>query len=146
MKEIVASVLINRPPEAIWKFVTDWSNNPKWDTDSVETKQTSPGPVGVGTTFQFRRSTSPKIQDGRVLEYKPNQKFAFEFTSGPGKGSRITMSLEAVEGKTRFTETDDYKIGGFYKLLVPFMGGQAKRNAEARVGNVKRILESEAKS
>ena len=146
MEKIVASVLINRPAEAVWKFITDWSNNPKWDKDSVETKQTPTGPLGVGTTLQFRRCTFPKISDARVLEYEPNRKFTFEGTSGPMKGLIVTMSLEAVEGKTRLTETDDYKLGGFYRLLVPFMVGTPKRNAEARVGNVKRILESEAKS
>jgi hypothetical protein len=56
-----------------------------------------------------------------------------------------TMSLEAIEGKTRLTDTDDYKIGGFYRLVIPFMRGQAKRNNEARLGGAKRILESEAK-
>ena len=102
--------------------------------------------VFMGMILQFRRSTFPKISNVLVLEYEPNRKFTFEFTSGPIKGSIITMSLELVEGKTRFTETDDYKGSGFYKLLVPFMKGSGKREAEARVGNIKRILESEAKS
>jgi len=146
MAKIVTSILIDRPPEAVWKFATDLSNSPKWDVDCVETKQTSTGPLGVGTTLQYRRSTNPKINDERVLEYEPNRKFTFEFTSGPMKGSIVTMSLEVTGGKTRVTETGDYKLSGFYRLLVPFMGGMGKRKAEGRVGNLKRILESEAKS
>ena len=146
MAKIVTSVLIDRPPEVIWKFTTDFSNDPKWDPGVVETKQTSPGPLGVGTTVQFRRSKFPKIMNYRILEYEPNRKFTFEFTSGPIKGSIITMSLEVVEGKTRVSEIDNYQGSGFYKLLVPFMKGSGKREAEARVGNIKRILESEAKS
>ena len=148
MKKIVASVLIDRPPEAIWKFITNPSNDPRWDANTVESKLTSTGPLGVGSTVQFRRSTFPKIMNYRILEYEPNRKVTFEFTSGPIKGSILSMNLEVVEGKTRLTETDDYKFSGFYKLLMPFSGGEGKgkREAEARVGNVKRILESEAKS
>lgn len=146
MKKIVASVLIDRPVEAAWKFVADLSNIPKWQAECVEMKQTSSGPAGVGATFLYRRATNPKINDARIIGYEPNRQVTLEFTSGLIKGSTGNISLETVEGKTRLTETDDYKLGGLYSLLTPFMGGQAKRNAEAHVGNLKRILESEKKS
>jgi uncharacterized protein YndB with AHSA1/START domain len=147
MEKILASVVIDRPAEAVWKFTTDWSNNPKWDKNCVETKQTSAGPIGVGSTGQYRRSSFPKINDWQVVEYEPNRKFSFKFASGPMKGTVVAMTLETVEGKTRLTETDDYKIGGIYRLALPFMGGQsrAKREAEGRIGGIKRVLESESK-
>jgi len=62
------------------------------------------------------------------------------------KGSIVTLSFDTIDGKTKLTETDDYKISGFYRLLVPFMGGRVKEYAEGRMGNVKRIMESEAKT
>jgi hypothetical protein len=142
----VASVLIDRSAEAVWKFMMTFTNYPKFDPAVLEVKQTSTGPLGVGTTFLLRQQRNPKITDARVIEYEPNRKFAFDCTSGMLKGSLVTVSFETIDGKTKLTETDDYKINGFYRLLVPFMRGQAKGYAQGRMGNVKRILESEAKS
>jgi uncharacterized protein YndB with AHSA1/START domain len=148
MVKVEASVMVDHPVEVVWKFVTDWPNSPKWHIEAgfVELRQTSTGPLAVGTTLLYRGSKFPKINDLRVVEYEPNRKLSLEFTSGPMKGTIVTMSFEAIEGKTRFTETDDYKLSGFWKLVVPFMGGQVKRNVEGRVGTVKRILESKSQS
>jgi uncharacterized protein YndB with AHSA1/START domain len=146
MPKIEASVVVHRPVEELWRFITDWSNSPKWDVGIVEMKQTSTGPFGVGATFtQIRRST-PKETDMRVIEYVLNRKLVFEVPTGPGKGSKFTFEMQDVDGKARFTETDDYKWNGFYRVLAPFFGGTLRRNCASRVGNIKRILETEAPS
>jgi hypothetical protein len=54
--------------------------------------------------------------------------------------------MEAVEGETRLNGSYEYKFNGFYKLVGPFMGGMLKRENAGRVGNIKRLLESEAHS
>jgi len=54
--------------------------------------------------------------------------------------------METIEGKIRLTETADWKFSGVYKLVGPFLTRMAKRESAARVGNLKRVLESEAKS
>jgi uncharacterized protein YndB with AHSA1/START domain len=151
MVKIEASTTVDRPVDEVWKFVTDLSNSPKWHIEGdsewfAEMKQTSTGPLGVGTTFLYRRSKYPKITDGRVVVYEPNRKVSFEFTSGAMKGATVIMSFEVIEGKTRVIETDDYKLSGFWKLVGLFMGGGMKRNAEARVVKLKHTLESGSKS
>jgi hypothetical protein len=54
--------------------------------------------------------------------------------------------MENIEGKTKFTSTVDMKVSGFLKLAGPFITPSARRARVASLGNVKRILESEAKS
>jgi uncharacterized protein YndB with AHSA1/START domain len=145
MVKIEESVMIDRPVEEVWKFVTDLSKLPKYQTAVVEAKQTSAGPIGVGSTFEIRRkdnTTTPQ----RCIEYEPNRKFSMEVTSGPVKGTIFIYSVETVEGKTRFTSTGDMKYNGLYKLLGPFLSSSMRKEDIAAVGNVKRILESEAKS
>jgi len=151
MAKIEASATVDRPVEDVWKFVTDLSSMPKWHIEGesewfAELKQTSTGPLGVGTTILYRRSKYPKMTDGRVVAYEPNQKVSFEFTSGPMKGATATMSFETIEGKTRVTETDEYKLTGLWRLIWPFMEGGAKRNVELRVGKLERALELGTKS
>jgi uncharacterized protein YndB with AHSA1/START domain len=139
-----ASVMIDRPIEEVWKFITDLSKLPKWNTEILEAKQTSAGPLGVGTTLQVRSSNM--VENAKVIEYEPGRKCAFEFTSGPIKGSIESSSVETIEGKTRFTRAGDVKFSGFYKLVGPFITPRWRREYLASLGNVKRIMESEAKS
>ena len=98
----------------------------------------------MGTTLQTRSGNM--VVDIEVIEYEPGRKLAMEFTSGPVKGSIETSTVENVEGKTRFTRTFDLKFNGVYKLVGPFLTPRFKREYVASVGNLKRILESEAQS
>lgn len=143
MTKTQASVTINRPVDEVWKFITDVSNGPKWDKGLTEWRQTSSGPLGVGTTFL---AIHPRLTYAeRVAEYEPNRKLSLEITSGPAKGTIGILSMEDLGGKTKFTESSVYKFGGLYKLLGPFVTRTARNETESRVASVKRILESEAK-
>ena len=143
MAKFETSVMIDRPVEEVWKFVNDLSKLPKWNTEVLEAKQTSAGPLGVGTTLQIRSSNM--VGYAQVVEYGPNRRVAFEYPSGPLKGTMERSSVENTEGKTRFTRTADLKFSGVYKLVGPLLTPRLKREYVASVGNLKRIVESEAK-
>ncbi|MGD0804292.1 MAG: SRPBCC family protein [Candidatus Bathyarchaeia archaeon] len=144
MVKVEESVMIDRPVEEVWKFIADLSNVPKWEPGVLEARLTSSGPIGVGSTCEIIRKDMTLPQ--RCIEYEPNRKLSFVVTSGPAKGTVVGFGVEAVEGKTRFTSADDVKFDGFYRLLAPFVTGGLRREGVATVGNVKRVLESEAKS
>jgi len=92
--------MVDRPFEAVWKFVTDWSNYPKaWP--GYEMKQTSLGPLEVGATLQMKGRL--ELIYIRLAEYEQNRRFSLEYTSGRLKGTTDTSSMEDVEGKTRLT-------------------------------------------
>lgn len=147
MVKFEVSVMINRPAEVVWKTLTDPSSFQKLDRYCLEVKQTSAGPLGVGTTFQLKRSRTPKAPSFRVTEYDPAaRKTTLEFTSGPVKGTRQQYTVETIKGKTRLTRTFDLKYAGLSKLLGPFMTGSVKREAAADLDHTKRILESEVQS
>ena len=61
MARIEASVVIDRPAETVWKFVSDYSNYPRIDPDILEFKQTSVGPIAVGSTFEANRKKEGKV-------------------------------------------------------------------------------------
>jgi len=148
MAKIEASVMIDRPVEEVWKFISDLSNNgPKWNPGILEVKQTSAGPLGVGTTLQTKWSSTRMPQAvSRVTEYEPSRKITAEVTSPQMmRGSRESLSLESIEGKTRFNSEWELKFNGFFRLVGPFQVGSTRRFNETRVGNVKRILESQAR-
>ena len=148
MAEFEASVVIDCPVEEVWKFISDWSNAPKWMPGALEVKQTSAGPLGVGTTLQSRWSSRLMAHTAsRVSEYEPGRKITFWDTSPQWmRGSTQSLGLENIEGKTRLNSVWELKINGFYRLIGPFQVGNVRKFNEARISNVKHILESEARS
>jgi uncharacterized membrane protein len=51
MTRVATSVVINRPPEEVFEFVSNFENNPRWQSGMHEARITSEGPLGVGTTY-----------------------------------------------------------------------------------------------
>ena len=77
----------------------------------------------------------------RVLEYETSRKSRLDAISGPAKESIITFSMRTVEGKTRFTSTNDLKFSGFYKLVGPLIIPKMRKDVVNSLGNVKRVLD-----
>jgi uncharacterized protein YndB with AHSA1/START domain len=147
MAKIELNTLIDRPVEAVWKFMIDLSNLPKWSHGIAEKRQTSVGAFGVGATV-LNRTRDGRTFSGRVAEFELNRKITWEFTSGPMKGTRESYNLETVGGKTRLSQAIDFKFSGFFKLLGPFLArgtrSRGEAHAKADLDNLKRMLESEA--
>ena len=119
-------------------------NFTKWDKGVIEARQTSTGPFGVGATLEAKTQEFGTLEM-RVVEYEPNQKFAYEFIKGPSKGSASTFSMENVEGKSKLTLTLDMRVVGFYRLLGPFVARRMRSRVGDNLSNLKRTLGSEPK-
>ena len=144
MTKLEASVVINRPTEEVFAYITDIKKLSEWMSDLVEAKQTSEGPVGVGTTISAvanplgRRAESTQ----EVTEYEPNRKFAFKSTSGPVE-SKDEYTLESVAGGTKLTRVAEAKMGGFFKLAEPLAVRMMRRQFETNFANLKDLLEAQ---
>jgi predicted FMN-binding regulatory protein PaiB len=57
-------VTTRRAIEDVFAFLADFENVPTWNYAIVETKKTSQGPVGVGTTYRQIRSISGRSEEG----------------------------------------------------------------------------------
>jgi carbon monoxide dehydrogenase subunit G len=143
MDTIAQSVTVNRPVEEVWKFISDFANTTKWSRGVLEARQTSDGPLGIGSTLQTvvnafgRRRTVSYL----VTEYEPNKVFAFKATSG-ALTSQARYSVEPAGAGTRLTASGELDAAGLYKLLAPILLRTVKRHSEDDLANVKRILEA----
>ena len=146
MAKIEASVVIDKPAETVWKFVSDFSNYPRIDPDILEFKQTSMGPIAVGSTFEANRKKEGKASF-RTVEYDPIRKLSVEVTSPRMmEGTKESLIIEDIGGKTKLTHVWDLRLGGAYRLMGPFVARSVRKLAATQISNVKRILESEVKS
>src|SRR5512137_1452239 len=105
MIKVEGSEVIDRPIEQVWKFLTSVENAPKWDTGIVEARQTSDGPVGLGTTVEAVRESRNKRRTLKikVTEYDPNKRVAWTIADagfgGFGTGKTI-YNFEPFDGGT----------------------------------------------
>jgi len=144
--KIAASAMIERPADEVWSFVTDFPRAPEYDPNIISVKQTSDGLLAVGTNFEL---TDKKVGKGtfRTIEYDPGRKVTWVVTSPRAmEGSKHGIILEDIGGKARLTITWELKLGGFYRIVGPFVARSMSKSTEAEVKGIKRILETEAPS
>ncbi len=145
MAKFDVSTTIKRPVEDVFAVIGNVENSPKWSSAALEAKQTSPGPMGVGTTGRFvgklfgRRIES----ESEVTEFEPNRRYTWQSKSGPFpiKGS---ATFEQIEGGTRVNTTVEVEPGGFFKLAEPLVVSMAKRQFQSDLDNLKDLMEANA--
>ncbi len=138
------SVVIDRPVEEVFAFVTDLNNDPLWQSTSLETEQTSEGPVDAGTTFRNTSKFLGRRIDStyEVTENDPPHKQCVRITSGPIPGSGCYLFEPANGGSTRFTQIFEAEAGGFFRLAEPLVARAIRRQMEADMETLKDLLES----
>jgi uncharacterized protein YndB with AHSA1/START domain len=147
MVKITDSIIIDRPVEEVWRFVSDPNNTPQWYQGTLEVRQRSKGPTAVGTTFEaiikFRGRSL--VAGSRCIVLHPHKEVTWKFTSGLMKRSTDSWRMEPIDEKsTRLTRVFDMTVSGFWRLIQPIVARGTKRAHEAEIHNVKRILEGES--
>ncbi len=145
MARAEVSTTIKRPVEDVFAVVSDIENTPKWTSGALEAKQTSPGPIGVGTTtHSVNKFLGRRIEnDSEVTEFEPNRKFAWQSKSGPFP-VQASVTLAQIEGDTRVNLTIEAEPGGFFKLAEPLIVSSARRQFQSDLDNLKDLMEANA--
>ncbi|EAU66235.1 SRPBCC family protein [Stigmatella aurantiaca] len=139
------SVLIHRPVEQVFAYVTDLRNEVRWQPEIKEVRITSPGPLGKGSTFIEVRRTFGRnlVWHFEIEDYEAPFRLCIRSTSGtmPYTGCRL---FEAVPEGTRVTESGELTT----PLMVRWMDGLfarlSQRPLTAAYGNLKALLEQDS--
>lgn len=145
MVKVKTSVVINRPVEEVFEYMGDPSNNVQWQSGTIESKQTSEGPRGVGTTTQaVTQFLGKRLEStGEITEYEPNRRVGVKSTSGPIPIT-ATTTFEEVEGGTKVTLEAEGDVSGVFKLAEPIVARTAQRQFEGNYLTLKDVLEAGA--
>lgn len=143
MFKVEGTVVINRPIEEVFAFLAKQSNSSQWRGSVLESKQTSEGPVGVGTTGQVTSQFLGRRTEStwEVTEYELNRKTALRSTSGPIPYEQ-SATFESVDEGTKVTLVAEYEVGGFFKLAEPIVARMGERQAETDFANLKDLVEA----
>lgn len=145
MIHIEESIIIRRPIEEVFAFVSETGNLPLWQSDLLEARHTPDGPVQLGTKlFLVRAFMGHKLEStADVVEYEPPTRYAYNTTSGPAV-TGVNICQATTEG-TIFTTVFDMQAGGLFSLADPLVARRIQRSVEGGLANLKDLLESRAR-
>lgn len=142
-----ASIVILCPVEQVYAFMSDPKNRMRYDPALLGVRQSPEGPLNVGTQImEMRGSMGVKremVTEVSVLE--PNRKIGYRTLPGDSMNAYGAYEFLRVPEGTELTLDFTFDPKGLMKLAEPFIAGGLKRDIEAGLGNIKRVLEGEAR-
>ena len=135
------TVLIARPIEDVFAFLSDLENIPKWNYAIVETRKVSEGPVGVGTVYHQVRSVPSRSEERlEITTYDPPRQLEIRGQLGPF-ASRLFYALDATPEGTRITNTVEVELHGPGRLLGRVAVPRVRDAVAANLRKLKELLE-----
>jgi dehydrogenase/reductase SDR family member 12 len=117
-----------RPIEEVFEYAADFANAQYWDPGVDSARQTSTGPVGVGTTYELIGHFGPGKVDMayEITEYEKNSRVVLK-GSGNGFMALDEMEFETTDGGTQIRYTADITLTSALRFLGPLLNGFFKK-------------------
>lgn len=142
--EIQHSLVIDRPVDEVFAFVSNARNDNLWET-GVEACIPDREP-GVGQQRDVVMTVFGRRKEGtaEVTEYDENRLLTIETTSGLPVHAITTYEFEEVDGCTRIDLTMQAEpVSMLFKLLSPILGRLLQKQWEDDLATLKEIIEGE---
>jgi Polyketide cyclase / dehydrase and lipid transport len=138
------TVTIRRSPKDVFAFLANFENIPTWNYAISETKKTSPGPVGVGTTYRQLRSIPSRSEEGfQVTVFEPTSRLEIHGDIGPFTAT-ISYLLAPTNDGTRLTNVVGLELSsGPLRLAAPLAASRVQTAVAANLDTLKQLLETQ---
>jgi len=125
-----SSIVIERSPEDVGRFLSEVSNIPSWDRGVADVRQRSAAPMGAGAEFDTIAHYGPKDAEGNAgrMSYRITETgedyCKVQLTSSDGnarffKDASWTFRLRPAEQGTRLECSVDFVLRLRYIVLAP---------------------------
>lgn len=142
--KLSAMRMIDRPASEVFAFVSDASNNPRWQKGQRSCRWTSPPPIGIGSTYdQEARFLGRRVLSTfEVVEHVPGRAVTIQTVKGSFPIT-VRRSVEPLgEGRCRVVAEISGEPGGFFRVAAPLLRRLAQRSVDADYDRLKALLES----
>jgi hypothetical protein len=144
MTVVTVEHIVQRPPEGVFDFVArhHFENNPRWDPDLVEMRQTSPGPMGIGSTARVVRRRGRRRVEGTatVHAYDPDRVAAWHVRFGPIRlDQRAELIRERGGAATRLRLCIDTTANGPIRVVLPLLRARFRETMGKSLRTIARI-------
>jgi len=145
MPRVEEEIVIHRPPEDVFAFVTTPENDREWVSTAVERQRENEGPIEVGSRIRaVDKFLGRRIESTlEVTEHEPNSRSTIRL-DGP-ISARGSYLLEPADGGTRFRWSLDAQagLGGLYlgRITDPLVTVVFRRRIRSDLRRLKAALE-----
>ena len=147
MAQFKTSLVIRRPVEDVFAFVSNYQNSPRWVSGGLTHTKISAGPIGVGTVIRTTgRTLGLHVEATRIVTaYEPYSQYAFksEYQQTP---VTTTFLFEPMPDGTRLTVVVEGKPGGLFKAATPLVLAAIRQQFEGDLRRLKTLLEEQART
>ena len=145
MPPIVHDIEISRPPDEVFRYVTDPTRFAEWQDDVVSAHIEPSGPPVVGarivTTRRIARTEFTQLQE--VTDVAPPRSWAARGIEGPIRAhARVTVEPRRDGAASQVTFALDFEGPGIGRLFVPQIRRIAAKQAPRSYRNLKARLEN----
>jgi uncharacterized membrane protein len=137
------AVTIQRPVKEVFGYITNFENNPQWQSGMQACKFTTEPPLRVGSRYkQIAGFLGRRIEsEFEVVEYEPDRMIRFHSISGTFP-IRIMRAVEPDESGTKVMARIEGDPGGWFKLVAPIVQPLMRRSIVADYQRLKTVLET----
>lgn len=140
MIEPVATIVINKPPDEVFRFVTHVENNPQW-IRGAHVVNLSEGLFGEGTLFQ-QDNIVVKVSHFQVDHGFETASSRIHFpTSLVLKHTHGRVQVEPVGPGTQLTLKEQLELRPFLKPFEHLLVKKARQEIQAALEQLKTLLE-----
>ena len=138
------SIIINRPQQEVWDFLSNPANLAKWGSSTEFAEWTSEGPHGVGSTArEVGKAMGRKVEAiSEITVWDPPNEHSRKYISGPLKAVQATMKFEPTENGTQFTAYGQGTFGGILKIVEGLVSKLSKKQMNKDLEALKKLLEA----
>jgi uncharacterized protein YndB with AHSA1/START domain len=142
MIKVEKSIVINKPVEEVFSFVTGPDNYTKWQAGVEQVIEGGPRNT-VGSQFtEVRKFMGQEMRTTlQLTEFVPNAKWAAKVVKGPVP-YEVNMTFQSVDGGTKVTTSVDGEPKGFFKLAEGMVAGQLEKSLAEDAQKLKELVEA----
>jgi uncharacterized protein YndB with AHSA1/START domain len=149
--EVIVEVEIERPPPAVWSFVSDAERLPEWLGEFEAAHEESDGPTGVGTVVRYTIKPAHRSGTFEIVEWDPPRTMAWDgppmrWAGGAARPRGSHTLAEAGEGRTLLVSRYQPELSGTQVLLGPYLKRWLRRQRLADMQTLKASLEADVPS
>ena len=141
--KVDVSIFIDRPPADVFAYISNFENNPKWQSGVIDAWFTTDPPLRRGSRYmQVASFLGRRIESTfEVIEYQPGRLVRATRVAG-WFPITLTRKVEPQNGGSRVTAIVEGDAGDIFKLAEPLLFKKLNASVEKDVHTLKKILEN----
>ena len=143
MLKFSADLYVDRPVDRVFAWLTNASNQGKFDKSSLAMELLTPAPWQAGSQFREERDLGGRKTEvlSEIIAFETNRSFVIRSKTGPGWLGIWTFEPEGTG--TRLRWTGQLSMTGFLRLIEPLIGGQMRPQIARQFSALPGLIEGE---